>query len=109
MKGIYKGWPSNAIQAVTLIGGRGFIMKNYGVVYDVGLRFSPDALSVEPFEPSLVEYDINTIAHDLHANAIRVEGEEIGCLVTSAHIVDVMFIVDFKTIFFYIIHFKIFE
>ncbi|MGW9019504.1 hypothetical protein [Priestia megaterium] len=61
-------------------------MKYYGVVYDVGLRFSPDALSVEPFDPSLVEYDIKTIAHDLHANAIRIEGEEIGRLVTSAHI-----------------------
>ncbi|MCM3186386.1 hypothetical protein [Priestia megaterium] len=61
-------------------------MKYYGVVYDVGLRFSPDTLSVEPFNPSLVEYDINTIANDLNANAIRVEGEEISRLVTSAHI-----------------------
>ncbi|UQE79286.1 hypothetical protein EFK13_01020 [Bacillus cabrialesii] len=30
-------------------------------------------------------YDINTIAHNLHANAIRIEGEEIGRLVVAAH------------------------
>lgn len=61
-------------------------MKHLGVVYDVGLRFSPDVLSVEPFDPALAEHDINVIANDLHANAIRIEGEVIERLVVAANL-----------------------
>ena len=64
-------------------------MKYRGVVYDVGLNFNGDGkFSVEPFNPTLVEFDMRAIANDLHANAVRIEGEEIHRLVTatrSAH------------------------
>ncbi|MEE5062712.1 hypothetical protein V2J97_01555 [Pseudomonas alliivorans] len=60
-------------------------MKYRGVVYDVGLRFTAgQPLSVEPFDPILVENDINVIASDLFATAIRIEGEEIERLVLAA-------------------------
>ncbi|CQD23217.1 MULTISPECIES: FAD-dependent oxidoreductase [Mycolicibacterium] len=59
-------------------------MRDYGVVYDVGLRFTPEELSVEPFDPSLVAHDMQVIAEQLHANAVRIEGENIDRLVTAA-------------------------
>ncbi|OAL47811.1 hypothetical protein IQ07DRAFT_681961 [Pyrenochaeta sp. DS3sAY3a] len=59
-------------------------MKYRGIVYDVGLDFNNDGkLSVEPFNPALAEHDIRVIATELHANAIRIEGEEIQRLVTA--------------------------
>ncbi|TDC80524.1 hypothetical protein E1283_00055 [Streptomyces hainanensis] len=60
--------------------------RHYGVVYDVGLRFSPESLSVDPFDAALAEYDINTIANELHANAVRIEGEVIDRLSVTARI-----------------------
>ncbi|MFF1933746.1 hypothetical protein [Streptomyces sp. NPDC058228] len=59
-------------------------MKHRGVVYDVGLKFMPDGFSVEPFDPALVNHDMQVIANDLHANAVRVEGEEIERLLIGA-------------------------
>ncbi|RJE19662.1 hypothetical protein PHISCL_08000 [Aspergillus sclerotialis] len=59
-------------------------MKYGGVVYDVGLNFNGDGFSVEPFDPALVKYDMRTIANDMHANAVRIEGEEIFRLETAA-------------------------
>lgn len=60
-------------------------MKYKGVVYDVGLWFVADGpYSVEHFNPELVHWDIRAIADDLHANAIRIEREEIERLVTAA-------------------------
>ncbi|MGW3690040.1 hypothetical protein [Streptomyces sp. NPDC005125] len=60
-------------------------MKYFGVVYDVGLRFSgTDTLSVEPFNPVQVEHDMRAIADDLHANAVRIEGEDIERLMTAS-------------------------
>ncbi|MEU1300698.1 hypothetical protein [Streptomyces shenzhenensis] len=56
------------------------VPRHYGVVYDVGLRFSPESLSVDPFDAAIAEYDINTIANELHANAVRIEGEVIDRL-----------------------------
>ncbi|RSV89068.1 hypothetical protein EGH55_20395 [Klebsiella aerogenes] len=62
-------------------------MKYKGVVYDVGLRFvTGTPYSVEHFDPELVRYDIKAIAGELHANAIRIEGEETERLVTAARI-----------------------
>ncbi|KAH7419150.1 hypothetical protein BKA64DRAFT_699185 [Cadophora sp. MPI-SDFR-AT-0126] len=58
-------------------------MKYWGIVYDVGLNFGGAKLSVETFNIHLVEYDPRTIAHDLHANAVRIEGEDIDRLVTA--------------------------
>ncbi|MEU6087113.1 hypothetical protein ABZ865_09925 [Streptomyces sp. NPDC047085] len=61
-------------------------MKYRGVVYDVGLRFTPEALSVDPFSRELVEHDMRAIADTLHANAVRIEGEDIDRLVTATQI-----------------------
>jgi hypothetical protein len=61
-------------------------MKYRGIVYDVGLKFTDAGFSVEPFDPALVEYDLRSIANDLHANAVRIEGEEIHRLVTASRI-----------------------
>ena len=56
-----------------------------GVVYDVGVRFvAGQPLSVEPFDPELARYDLQTIARTLHCNAVRIEGEDIGRLVTAS-------------------------
>ncbi|MGR9202288.1 hypothetical protein [Rhizobium leguminosarum] len=60
-------------------------MKYRGVVYDVGLRFTVgNPYSVEPFEPALAAHDIRVIAREMHANAVRIEGEEIERLVIAA-------------------------
>lgn len=59
-------------------------MKYRGVVYDVGLRFGDQGLSVEAFDPILVEHDMRVIAKDMHANAVRIEGEEIHRLESAA-------------------------
>ncbi|MER8072101.1 hypothetical protein ABTZ59_27755 [Streptomyces sp. NPDC094034] len=61
-------------------------MKYRGVVYDVGLRFTKEALSVDPFSRGLVEHDIRAIADTLHANAVRIEGEDIDRLVTATQV-----------------------
>lgn len=59
-------------------------LQTKGVVYDVGLRFTPgQPYSVEPFNRELVRYDISAIANDLHANTVRIEGEEIDRLVIA--------------------------
>jgi hypothetical protein len=59
-------------------------MKYRGVVYDVGLNFDGAGFSVEPFDPALVKYDMKTIADELHANAVRIEGEELTRLEIAA-------------------------
>ncbi|MCP3727546.1 hypothetical protein M3I53_31260 [Paraburkholderia sp. CNPSo 3272] len=62
-------------------------MKYRGIVYDVGLRFTANnPYSVAHFDSELVSYDINTIATTLHANAVRIEGEEIERLLTASRI-----------------------
>ena len=57
-----------------------------GVVYDVGLNFSGEGFSIEQFDPALVRYDLTVIKNTLHANAVRIEGEEIYRLVTASRI-----------------------
>ncbi len=59
-------------------------MKYKGVVHDVGLQFSPGPFSVDPFNADLVRYDMKAIANELHANSVRIEGEEIPRLVVAA-------------------------
>ncbi|MCQ6272306.1 hypothetical protein M8J71_17715 [Pseudarthrobacter sp. R1] len=64
-------------------------MRYYGVVYDVGVKYEDLADSgstVEPFDPSLVRHDLNAIANDLHANAVRIEGDSIERVVTAARL-----------------------
>lgn len=54
-----------------------------GVVYDVGLRFTPESCSVDSLDTALVAYDMSVIANILHANAVRQEGVDLvfvaGC------------------------------
>lgn len=60
-------------------------LKYFGVCYDVGLRFSgTNKLSLDNFVPELIEHDMRAIANDLHANAIRIEGEDIGRLMAAS-------------------------
>ncbi|WP_027711204.1 hypothetical protein [Dickeya chrysanthemi] len=62
-------------------------MKYRGIVYDVGLRFvAGHPYSVEPFDPALVRYDMNAIAGEMQANAVRIEGEETERLVIASRI-----------------------
>jgi hypothetical protein len=65
-------------------------MKFRGVVYDVGLKFEDHRFSVEPFDPALVQYDMDVIANKLHANAVRIEGEEVHRLATAARVAHAM-------------------
>ncbi|KAI7205543.1 hypothetical protein D0869_01374 [Hortaea werneckii] len=55
----------------------------WGVVYDVGLNFTGTGYSVEPFNPALVKQDMHVIASQLHATAIRIEGEDVSRLVLA--------------------------
>ncbi len=59
-------------------------MKYRGIVYDVGLQFSPGPFSVDPFNAEQAQYDMHILAKDLHANAVRIEGEEIPRLVSAS-------------------------
>lgn len=61
-------------------------MKYRGVVYDVGLQYNPGEYSVKTFNHDIVKYDMNVIANDLHANAVRIEGEDIARLVEASEI-----------------------
>lgn len=61
-------------------------LKCRGVVYDVGLQYNPNGYSVETFNPDLVKYDMSVISGELHANTVRIEGEEISRLVTATEI-----------------------
>ncbi|MFE9445839.1 hypothetical protein ACFYO2_44595 [Streptomyces sp. NPDC006602] len=58
-------------------------MRYRGVVYDVGLKYTDEGFSVEPFDPALVDHDMRVIATELHANAVRIEGENVGRLLTA--------------------------
>lgn len=60
-------------------------MQYCGVVYDVGLKFNDQGFSVDPYDERLVRHDLSVIANELHANAVRIEGEEIHRLVSAAH------------------------
>lgn len=62
-------------------------MKYRGIVYDVGLDFNNDGkLSVQRFDPQLVDYDMRVISKELYANAVRIEGEDISRLVEATRI-----------------------
>lgn len=61
-------------------------LKYRGVVYDVGLQYNPNSYSVETFNPDLVKYDMSVILNELHANTVRIEGEDISRLVRATEI-----------------------
>jgi hypothetical protein len=55
-------------------------MKYWGVHYDVGVHFLPTCLSRPTFDPELIRLEIRAIKEDLHANAVRLVGEDIDRL-----------------------------
>ena len=61
-------------------------MKYIGVVYDVGLQFQKGWYSVNGFDSALVAYDMHAIANDMHANTVRIEGEDIDRLVKASRL-----------------------
>ena len=61
-------------------------LKYRGVVYDVGLQYNLGNYSVETFNPELVKYDMSVIVNELHANTVRIEGEDISRLVRATEI-----------------------
>lgn len=62
------------------------MIRYRGVVYDVGLNFEGHGFSVEHFESILMQYDMKVIAHDLHANTLRIEVDEVRRLARAARI-----------------------
>lgn len=60
-------------------------MRYQGVVYNVGLQFDEGNLPISPFSPTLVVHDMKAIAHSLHTNAVRIQGEPIDRLVAASH------------------------
>ena len=61
-------------------------MRYWGVHYDTGVHFSPDALSRISFDADLVRYELTAIRHDLRANAVRIVGEDLERLRLAANI-----------------------
>lgn len=57
-----------------------------GVVYDVGLNFGGNTLSVNEFDSIRVDYDMNIIKNILRCNTVRIEGESIDRLVIASKI-----------------------
>lgn len=53
--------------------------------------------SVESFDPILIKHYVRVIANDLHANAVRIKGEEIHRLVTATHAAHAMEFTTFLT------------
>lgn len=61
-------------------------MRYWGVHYDTGVHFSPEALSRIRFDPELVRYELNAIRRDMRANAVRIVGEDLQRLQLAATI-----------------------
>lgn len=57
-----------------------------GVVYDVGLMYGGETLSLPDFNPEQVDYDMNVISNILSCNAVRIEGDNLARLVKAAEI-----------------------
>lgn len=66
------------------INSYGEILDIRGVVYDVGLRFGGNTLSVPEFDRERVAYDMSVIANILECNSVRVEGEDIDRIVAAS-------------------------
>jgi hypothetical protein len=52
-------------------------MRYRGIQYDTGVHFSPRQLSRETFAKDLVRYELTAIKRRLHANAVRLVGEDL--------------------------------
>lgn len=61
-------------------------MRHLGVHYDTGVQFDPRWLSRPDFDPALAQYDMRVIAQDLHATSVRIVGEHLDRLETTARL-----------------------
>lgn len=61
-------------------------MRYRGIVYDVGLQFTPGNYSVDSLSPEAMRYDMDIIANVLRCNAVRIEGEDPVRLVEATRI-----------------------
>lgn len=59
-------------------------MRYWGMHYDTGVHFSPEHLSRPSFDPALVRFEMRAIRDDLHANAVRIVGEDVRRLQLAA-------------------------
>lgn len=57
-----------------------------GVVYDVGVYFNGDNLSLVDFDTARVAYDMDIIKNILRCNTVRIEGESIDRLAAASRI-----------------------
>lgn len=61
-------------------------MRYWGVHYDTGVHFSPDSLSRIRFDAELARHELTAIKRDMHANAVRIVGEDLERLRLAADI-----------------------
>ena len=55
-----------------------------GVCYDVGRAYSGYFLTRRVFEPATTRRELQIIRDDLHCNAVRFQGTDVGRLITAA-------------------------
>ena len=55
-------------------------MHYKGITYDVGTIFAENRSTREEFDPSVMRREITIIKNDLHCNAVRVCGQDVGRL-----------------------------
>ena len=59
-------------------------MHYKGITYDVGTIFAENRSTREEFDPSVMRREITIIKNDLHCNAVRVCGQDVGRLRETA-------------------------
>jgi hypothetical protein len=59
-------------------------MKDKGVTYDVGTEYTPNCFSRVNFNAVTVDADMRAIKNDLHCNAVRIFGKDIGRLMMAS-------------------------
>jgi len=59
-------------------------MNRKGINYDVGTVFHAGVSSRENLDPAVIKREIEIIKNDLHCNAIRISGYDVGLLTTAA-------------------------
>ena len=59
-------------------------MHRKGINYDVGIFLTPDSPSRETFDPAIVQREMEIIKNEVHCNAIRITGQDVGRLTTAA-------------------------
>ncbi|MGH3151151.1 MAG: hypothetical protein ACRDOB_10510, partial [Streptosporangiaceae bacterium] len=55
-----------------------------GVCYDTGRAYGPGFVTRRVFDPAMTRRELQIIRDDLHCNAVRFQGTDIGRLITAA-------------------------